>query len=158
MRITRRNTLVVLLVLVAAGGIAGTGAFSQVSADRSVDVSTAGDSNANVQFQVNTADHPSLSSSGNTVNFNFDNVNLDATTTYNDALNVSLNSAQSDSYDVTVSNEPAGVNVSFSGSNTVTNVGSGQTVSADITLNTTGDTSTSAADVDGNIEFTVESN
>ena len=54
MRMNRRNVLVGLGTIVAGGGAAlGTGAFSRVEADRTVDVTVAGDANAFVSLEAN---------------------------------------------------------------------------------------------------------
>ena len=159
MAITRRNTLVLLFTVVAAAGvIGGTGAFSTVEADRSVSVDTAGDGSGNVILDTNTADHASLTDDGqgSTIGFDFDQVNLDAKTTYNDVLNVTVNDgdAESGNYNISV-DSPDGLDVTFSDgqSYVVTNAGTLQ--QADITINTEGDFTTSDANIDDSITFTV---
>jgi hypothetical protein len=157
MAITRRNTLILLLTVVAAAGvIGGTGAFSTVDADRSVSVNTATDTNANVQFSLDTTDHPSVSNDGDdTLGMNFNDVNLNANTTYNDVVNITVNSAQSGSYNVAVTNEPSDIDVNFDGSDS-TSVSAGNTVQADVTVTTYDDVNTSDVDIDEDtVTFTV---
>jgi hypothetical protein len=114
MRITRRNTLVVLLVLVAAGGIVGTGAFSQVSADRDLSVQTTGDGSANVQINVNEElGVTETGSDSQTVGLSFNNINRNATTTFNETLEItpSSTSAGSGNYEITINENINGVSV-----------------------------------------------
>ena len=142
-------------LVVGAGMIGGTGAFSSVSADRSVNVQTAADSDANVQFVINADDHASLSDDGgDTIAFDFDKVNLNANTTYDNVLKVTINSGQSGNYDIEVTEEPEGVDVSFDGTDTVSTT-AGTTEQADITIDTSGDTSAESDEIDETIEFTV---
>jgi len=159
MAITRRNTLVLLFVVVAAAGvIGGTGAFSTVEADRSVTVETAGDSSGNVILETNTADHASLTDdgAGDTIGFDFDQVNVDATTKYNDVINVTVNDADSPSgqYNISV-DSPAGMNVTFDNGQSYVVDQAGVLHQADITINTVGDTSEDSNEIDDNITFTV---
>ncbi|MFA9502060.1 hypothetical protein ACERIM_04685 [Natrinema sp. H-ect1] len=86
MRMNRRNVLVGLGTIVAGGGAAlGTGAFSSVSADRTVNVTTAGDSSALLAIQVDS----SYAGSGDQAQINLnspgnsDGLNSNATTTFN---------------------------------------------------------------------------
>ena len=160
MAITRRNTLILLFTVVAAAGvIGGTGAFSTVEADRSVSINTAGDAGGNVIIQVNDEDHASLSSDGpgDTIEFDFDQVNLDAKTTYNDVLNVTINDQDGESGDYQISTTtPDGMNVEFSNGQSSIVTSAGTLQQANVTIDTTGDFNTADADVsDGTITFTV---
>jgi uncharacterized Zn finger protein len=85
----------------------------------------------------------------------FDKVNLNANTTYDDVINITVNSAQSGNYDISVSNEPSGMDVNFDGSNSVSGVSAGSTVQADVTIDTSGDTTAQENDIDDDIRFTV---
>lgn len=88
MKATRRNVLVILGVMVIAGGaLFGTGAFTTVEADRSVDVNTATDENAQLGLSV---DDP-LGGTNDTIEFSEDQLNMDAVTYYNNSFTVSNN-------------------------------------------------------------------
>jgi hypothetical protein len=90
MKLTRRNALIGLGSLVAgSGALVGTGAFSSVEADRTVNVETAGDGSALLSFDV-TGDLEG--STDDTIAFSLgDGVNLDATTRFNEALDITNN-------------------------------------------------------------------
>ncbi|TQQ79550.1 hypothetical protein [Halonotius roseus] len=105
MRLTRRNTLIGLgAVAAGAGVIGGTGAFTSVEADRSISIESTDDSSANVNFVVDRMDkHDSLSDPGDdTVALDFDGLNVNSTTTYDDALSITPQGSNGP-YDVTVS-------------------------------------------------------
>lgn len=163
MAITRRNTLVLLFVVVAAAGvIGGTGAFSSVQADRTVSVTTAGDSGANVQFQVNTG-YESLSDGGgaDTIGLNFDGINLNANTTYDNAMNVTVNDASADgTFEIEVTGTPDNMNVRFENGtgDTVTGVGPGEVESLDMSIDTTEISNNASSDANavGNGDLTFE--
>jgi hypothetical protein len=163
MAITRRNTLVLLFVVVAAAGvIGGTGAFSTVEADRTVSVATAGDSGANVQFQVNTG-YESLSDGGgpDTIGLNFDGINLNANTTYDKAMNVTINNPSVDgTFTIDVTSTPTDMNVEFENGtgSSISGVSPGETESLSMTIDTTdiSDNSSTAANNVGNGDLTFE--
>lgn len=110
----RRKFIAGLGSLTAAGAAGiGTGAFTSVTADRSVNVELAGDSSALLALQdgggPNSSDY--VDTSGNTVSFDFtgsDNggggLNADATTVINDLLTV-----------VNQGTQPVDFHLSFSG-------------------------------------------
>ena len=162
MALTRRNTLVLLFVVVAAAGvIGGTGAFSSVEADRTVSVETAADSDANVQFDIDPDDKfDTLSDDGDdTIALNFDNINLDANTTYEGALNVTVNTAAADGdYDLSVTDQPDDVTLEFAEdeSTDLTDVGPGESKRMDVIINTEGITSNSTDVDDGTVTFSVD--
>lgn len=88
MKATRRNVLVILGVLTITGGaLFGTGAFTQVSADRTVTVQSANDNNAQLGLNVSN----SLAAGGNTIEFSEDQLNMDAVTYYNNSFTVTNN-------------------------------------------------------------------
>jgi len=132
MRVTRRNTLVLLGVLTIAGGaLFGTGAFTQVSADRTVTAETAGDSSAYLTLE---GDGNYVSESGDgTIEFQFDSLNENATSEFGNVLNVTANPADSSGpYDLYVESTSglgsgAVMDVQDSAGNSV--VGAGNTVS-----------------------------
>jgi len=102
MRMNRRNVLVGLGTIVAGGGAAlGTGAFSSVEADRSVNIETASDSDALLGIDITEAD---LEGSGDTIEFDLSNdLNLDALTRFDDALEITNNGT--DNVDITIEDE-----------------------------------------------------
>lgn len=70
MALSRRNILVALGAAVGGGGaLVGTGAFTTVSAERSVEVSTAGDASAFLQL---TSDSAYVADSGDTLTIDLD--------------------------------------------------------------------------------------
>lgn len=91
--INRKNTLVMLAAFVMVGGVVlGTGAFSTVEADRTVDINTAGDSNALLELQANNSAVAETEDSGtSTIAIANDSINANATTTFEYAINVSNN-------------------------------------------------------------------
>ncbi|PGF16286.1 hypothetical protein CP556_09265 [Natrinema sp. CBA1119] len=102
MRMNRRNVLVGLGTIVAGGGAAlGTGAFSSVEADRTVTVSTSGDSSAYIGISVDGS-YATDNGGGDAVEVNLgDSYNDSATTRINGVLTLENNAA--DSGDVLVS-------------------------------------------------------
>ncbi|KAB1193251.1 hypothetical protein GJR96_07245 [Haloferax sp. MBLA0076] len=103
MTINRRNVLLGLGAIVGGGGaLIGTGAFSSVSAARTVSVSTAGDGNAFLQIDSSsgyvTDDTPNDGTDTFTINFDPDGdgstasgFNKNAVTTIKDALTITNN-------------------------------------------------------------------
>lgn len=90
MKMNRRNVLVGLGTIVAGGGAAlGTGAFSSVEANRSVEVTTAGDANALVGFNITS----SLleGSDGDMIQFNLEDLNIGATTRFDGGFEITNN-------------------------------------------------------------------
>jgi len=98
MAMNRRNVLIGLGTVAAGGGAAlGTGAFSQVTADRSVTVETSGDAaGALLGLSAGTGTTGIVSTEGSgegetIIQFNESNLNGDATTTWSQALQVTNN-------------------------------------------------------------------
>jgi len=88
MKATRRNVLVLLGVLTIAGGaLFGTGAFTTVEADRTVNVQSATDNNAQLGLNVSN----SLAGGGDTIQFDEDQLNMEAVTYYNNSFTVTNN-------------------------------------------------------------------
>ena len=103
MAMNRRNVLIGLGTVAAGGGAAlGTGAFSQVEADRTVSVATSGDSSAFLGIEVN-GDY-ATDDSGNSDDAVLINLgqkfNDDATTKLNEVLKLSDNTKDSSSIEV----------------------------------------------------------
>lgn len=152
MRLTRRNTLVVLVLIVGAGGIVGTGAFGQVTADRDLSVETTGDGSANVQIDVNEELGVSeTGSDGTTVGLSFENLNRNATTVFNNTLSVTPQSGGSGTYDVSASSSVTGVTVDAPSGT----VGPGTTANISFTIDSTA-VSDGTLDEDGTITITVD--
>lgn len=137
MRVTRRNVLIVLGILTVAGGtVFGAGAFSQVQADRTVTAQTAGDGSAYLQLDGDGS-YVSDASGDGAIEFQFDSLNENATSTFEGVLNVSANPADdSGPYDLYVQSDTglgsdAVMDVRVSGGSTI--VGSGQATTLDPT-------------------------
>ncbi|ERH02145.1 MAG: hypothetical protein J07HN6_01711 [Halonotius sp. J07HN6] len=156
MRITRRNTLAVLLVIVAAGGIVGTGAFSQVSADRDLTVQTAGDGSANVQIDVNEeVGVNELGSDSTTVGLEFVDLNRNATTTFNETLAITPgDQGDSGSYDVSISGV-SGIS-GFSAQGPSSELSAGETGYVNFTIDSSAATDGTLDVTDGTITIVVE--
>lgn len=94
MVLNRKTTLLVLGAFVIAGGVVlATGAFSQVEADRTMTIDTAGDGSALLGLEANTSDYAGLedSSTGDEVALSFTDINVNATTRFNNSLNATNN-------------------------------------------------------------------
>ena len=101
MSMNRRNVLIGLGAVAAGGGaVLGSGAFSQVDADRSVSISTAGDGAGLLALSLDTASYNGLSDNSgsengtngeNTIQIDLESINDDAVTTFEDALTVENN-------------------------------------------------------------------
>nr|WP_242611705.1 hypothetical protein [Natrinema hispanicum] len=98
----RRNVLVGLGGIVATGGAAlSTGAFSQVQADRSVNVSTSGDGSAYVQFTQTDSTYVTTSAGPNSNQFKLQlgSLNEDAVSTFNSLFDIEVSAPDPDSSD-----------------------------------------------------------
>ena len=98
MRMNRRNVLVGLGTIVAGGGAAlGTGAFSSVEAERTVDLDTTGDSSALLALESESSivsyDGGDGDDSGE-IEFDEDSLNENATTTFDPAFTVENNGGE----------------------------------------------------------------
>lgn len=104
MRMNRRNVLAGLGGIVAGGGaLLGTGAFSSVSADRTVSIKTAGDGSGDAMIGIDlTGDL--AGSAGDTITFDLaEDVNLDAVTRFEGVLEITNNrETQEDSVDIDI--------------------------------------------------------
>lgn len=95
MRISRRKTLIGIGALaVGAGGIASTGAFTSVEANRSVSVATQGDSSALLQLTpANTRAEQYVDTSDDTISIDLSSgLNANATSVFNPLITVTNNS------------------------------------------------------------------
>ena len=154
MKLTRRKQLMGLgMVTLGSGAIVGTNAFSTVEADRTISLSTSGDDTAIVQISVNESS--GLADTGDdTAGLNIDKINKNGKTTFEDALDVTVNdtATAADSYTISIVED---VNrVSFSPSK-YTDVDAGTTVSFDLEVNLLPDQA-QASDVPSDAEFTVK--
>ncbi|WP_380683122.1 hypothetical protein [Saliphagus infecundisoli] len=108
MRMNRRNVLAGIgMTVVAGGGALASGAFSQVEADRSVSVTTAGDGSALLQFDVDDSYNGIDDTGDGVVALTFQDINQDAVTTFEGALTVTNNG--SDDVSLSASNVPAAI-------------------------------------------------
>ncbi|WP_394738890.1 hypothetical protein [Natronococcus roseus] len=90
MKLNRRNTLIGLGTIVAGGGAAlGTGAFSTVEADRTVNFGTTDDSDALLAFEINS--ETLGGEDDGQIEINVDDLNEDAKTTFDGAITVTNN-------------------------------------------------------------------
>jgi hypothetical protein len=93
--ITRRNVLIGLGTLtLGVGAIGGTGAFTQVEAERSVSVQTAGDDSALIGLVPGDENPQYVDGSGDTIALNFDQLNMNATTEADDVFRIVNNSTR----------------------------------------------------------------
>lgn len=100
MSMTRRSLLIGGGTVVVGGGAAlGTGAFSSVEADRSVTLNTAGDSDALLSLAI-TNDTLSGEDGADVISVAVDDLNLDAVTTFTDALTIGSTAAESVTVDI----------------------------------------------------------
>lgn len=94
MRMNRRNVLVGLGTIVAGGGAAlGTGAFSSVEADRTASLSVADDSNALLTLSGDTTSSL-ISETDGVLEISQTDINLEATTTVDEGLDIVNKSTQ----------------------------------------------------------------
>ncbi|ADD07287.1 uncharacterized protein Nmag_3745 (plasmid) [Natrialba magadii ATCC 43099] len=103
MKLNRRTTLIGLGTIVAGGGAAlGTGAFDTVEADRSVDIETAGDEGALLGLEI-LSDRLAGDDNEDVIEFDLDDLNQNATTTFEDALEITNNGTET--VDITIEDE-----------------------------------------------------
>jgi hypothetical protein len=138
MKLSRRNALIGLGSLVAgSGALVGTGAFSSVEADRTVDISSAGDGSA--LLQIDSGDGASASeitgtdTDGNVDQFQLtaDDLNGDAVTEFNRAIKITNNGAENVGLyvdDTSTSNIGADEELDIESSGNSTIIGSGNSV------------------------------
>ncbi|MDG5820130.1 hypothetical protein [Natronococcus sp. A-GB7] len=92
MKLNRRNTLIGLGTIVAGGGAAlGTGAFSTVEADRTVDFGTTGDADALLAFEVNSDTLEGEDGNDGQIEIDVQDLNEDAKTRFDEAITVENN-------------------------------------------------------------------
>jgi hypothetical protein len=95
MKMNRRNALLGIGAIATGGGaLFGSGAFSQVSADRTVRIGVEGDGAAQLQLAANASTgiaNNSSGSSSNEVGINATKLNVDADTTFKTVLDITNN-------------------------------------------------------------------
>jgi hypothetical protein len=141
MPINKRKWVAALgLVAVMTGVVFGTGAFTQVEAERTVDVDVADDSEAFLGIYETTGNYTQTTSGTSTVEITLNDsssangigVNDRAVTTVDSVINISNQGTQP--VDISVENAPTGVNLTGVPANGVsvgTNVTVGVNVSTD---------------------------
>jgi hypothetical protein len=98
----RRNVLIGLGALTVGGGAAfGSGAFSTVQADRTVDIAITNDTNGNLGLSAvnsNIANDSGGSNGGNQLKIDAQSLNPDATTEFDAAFRITNNAASGSRY------------------------------------------------------------
>jgi hypothetical protein len=138
MKLTRRNALIGLGSLVAgSGALVGTGAFSSVEANRTVNIGSAGDTSALLNIEsgsgASAGEITGTDSSGNVSQFQLtaDDLNGDAVTEFNKAIKITNTGAEDVGLyvDNTPSNIGSGEELDIEkGVNNTTVIGSGNSV------------------------------
>lgn len=122
MTMNRRNVLIGLGATAAGGGaVLGSGAFSQVEADRSVSFTVANDSAAIVALDGSTSSYASTTTSDGTevLQITVQNLNEDAVTTIDDLFTVTNNDSDGNAETITLSDgSNAALNWTSSGNQT----------------------------------------
>jgi len=85
---------------VGGGAAFGSGAFSQVEAERTVSLTPADDNNANVELSVDTSSSAIGNSGSNAIAIDGENLNYDSITTVNTVLTITVSSSASSDYAV----------------------------------------------------------
>lgn len=164
MQLTRLNVLVVLgVVTIAGGAMFGTGAFTTVEADRTVDLDSSGDSAALVQFQDNGSQLVDLEGGDDNDLFRIQeqNLNKNATTTADYAFNVTNDGNDDVGLYVDDSNAVAefdiriaGTETSIVGADSAVDLDSGTTVELAVYVDLTG--TNDVSNVPGEITFVAD--
>ena len=147
----RRNVLIGLGAITAGGGaVLGSGAFSQVEANRTVEISTAGDSGALLALSLDTSYNGISDESGtdsgtnneDTIQINLNQINDDAVTTFENALTIENNGNNSVDLSIDASSA-AGISFTLNDQSIAANDDGGDTdqTTADIKVDTTGSVS-----------------
>lgn len=173
MKMNRRNVLLGLGAIATGGGaMFGSGAFSQVSADRTVDITATGDGAALLQLSNGTGatgivgkTNASGDAGNQVIEFSAGSLNSDATTTWNAALTVK-NTGQDDvNFKIVDGDGDSGTNGIGSGEelqfttlggtdltgNTVTLTAGGGSIGVDVIVNLTG--SNNDGNIPGSVTF-----
>lgn len=110
MRMNRRNVLAGIGALTAGGGaVFGSGAFSQVEADRSMSVGVANDSSAYLQLQSNSTIASESGGDGNELKIDAANLNADATTRFDVVFDITHSTSTSSDRYIAIETDTSGV-------------------------------------------------
>lgn len=105
----RRNVLLGLGTVVAGGGAAlGTGAFSQIEADRTASISVASDSTALLTLGGDTTSQL-INETDGTLGIDQGNINLEAKTTVGQGIDITNNGGQEVSISVSLNTDTADI-------------------------------------------------
>jgi archaellin len=154
----RRWVAALGLVAVMTGVVFGTGAFTQVQAERTVDVDVADDANALLGIYETTGEYTQTSSGpagANTVQIVLNDssgadgvgVNDRAVTTVNSVINISNQGTQP--VDISVDSAPTGVNLTGLPADSV---GVGDNVTVGVNVSTDPDVSISGGQLTGDVQ------
>ena len=171
MAMNRRNVLIGLGAVAAGGGaVLGTGAFSQVEANRTVNVGVKNDAGALLQISegagasgVVGVESDSGDGTADIITFDEQNLNADATTTYENALEVA-NDGEETGATLEVSSSESAIDTSVmtfeigstditDNSTTISDDPSSPT-NVDIVIDLTG--TNSASDINGDVQFVAD--
>lgn len=161
MRMNRRNVLVGLGGIVAGGGaLLGTGAFSTVEAERTVEVSTVGDSDALLQFDDTGSAFVNLDGGDESdlLKIDQDSLNKDAITRADEAIEVT--NAGNSNVGFYVSGLDDGLDIEESGGSSIegegnsVNLPADSSVTLDLVFDLQGDTT--ADDIPDSVTFIAE--
>ena len=100
--------IALVLAFAAVGGLVATGAFTTVSADRSADIRTSGDGSALLQITPGDENGEYVDNGSDTITFDLSGVenasaiNLNATTTIEDTIDVTNNGEDAIEFNVTL--------------------------------------------------------
>lgn len=152
MKLTRRNALAGLGAIAAGGGaLFGSGAFSSVEADRTMNIGFSADSTAELTLNPTSAYASETSSSGtngqNLLQLDFTNLNDDAVSTFDGVFEITNNDSDGNAHNVYVKNagDVDGTKIdfqtsggtSFVGSASAQSVANGGTISVTVVIDST---------------------
>lgn len=149
MKMNRRNALIGLGAIATGGGaLFGSGAFSQVQADRTMNVSFSDDSTAELTLNPTStyATTTTGTNGANILQLEFTNLNDDATSTFTGVFDITNNDATGASHTVYIQNagDVDGTKIDFQvggssivGSANAVSVANGSTVSVDVVIDST---------------------
>lgn len=153
MKMNRRNALVGLGGLAIGGGaLFGSGAFTQVEADRSVSVNTADDSDALIAFTNLNGDYVTYNADG-AIEIDITDVNIDGSLTIDDAFTIENNHTEQVNLNDPWSEDENNITVELTAASSSLDAETG-TTTVDVEVDTTDATSSATLDVDITIEAT----
>ena len=153
MKMNRRNVLVGLGGLAIGGGaLFGSGAFDQVEAQRSVEVSAAEDSQALLAFTNLDEDYVTENADG-AIEIDISDVNVDGTLTIDEAFSIENNHSEEVTLNDPWSVDENNITVTLTAANSTLDADTG-TTTVDIEVDTTD--ATSSATLDDDITISAE--